>query len=83
MSENKIKESEEIERLNLDKETSHGGWPNGKNRSFRSKKSVRQQILKFFKDMRLIEKIEHTYRIRDIKKSIKYLIYEWRQDGNK
>lgn len=45
-----------IKNLMLDKETSHGGWPEGPSKSFTSKKSVNAQIADWLKDMKMVKK---------------------------
>jgi hypothetical protein len=45
-----------VKNLMLDKETSHGGWPDGPSRSFTSNEPVNQQIAKWLKDMKMVKK---------------------------
>ena len=45
-----------IEKLMLDKDTSHGGWPEGPSKSFTSKKSVNAQIASWLKDMKMVKR---------------------------
>jgi len=45
-----------IENLMLDRETSHGGWPDGPSRSFTSNEPVNKQIVKWLKAMKMVKK---------------------------
>ena len=45
-----------IEKLMLDKETSHGGWPERPSKSFTSDEPVNKQIIKWLKDMGMVKK---------------------------
>jgi hypothetical protein len=45
-----------IKNLMLDKETSHGGWPEGPSKSFTSDEPVNKQIAKWLKSMKMIKK---------------------------
>jgi hypothetical protein len=44
------------EELMLDKETSHGGWPDGPSKSFTSSEPVNKQIAKWLRDMKMVKK---------------------------
>jgi hypothetical protein len=50
----KIIRERTVKDLMLDKETSHGGWPEGPSKSFTSNKPVNVQIAKWLKDMDMI-----------------------------
>ena len=44
-----------VKNLMLDKETSHGGWPEGPSKSFISNKPVNVQIADWLKKMKMIK----------------------------
>ena len=44
-----------IENLMLDKETSHGGWPEGPSKSYTSDEPVNKQIADWLKKMKMIK----------------------------
>ena len=52
-----------IENLMLDKETTHGGWPEGPSRSFTSNKKVNAQIADWLKDMKMVKKVKWLLRL--------------------
>jgi len=45
-----------VKNLMLDKETSHGGWPEGPSKSFTSDKPVNVQIVDWLKDMNMVKR---------------------------
>ena len=45
-----------VKNLMLDKETSHGGWPDGPSKSFTSSEPVNKQIAKWLRDMKMVKK---------------------------
>ena len=49
-----------IQRLHLDKPTSHGGWPGGHGGGWIDKTPVNIQLSNYFEDMGLLEEPEHA-----------------------
>jgi hypothetical protein len=45
-----------VKNLMLDKETSHGGWPEGPSKSFTSDDPVNKQIADWLKSMKMVKK---------------------------
>ena len=45
-----------IKNLMLDKETTHGGWPEGPSKSFTSDDPVNKQIADWLKKMKMVKK---------------------------
>jgi len=45
-----------VKNLMLDKETSHGGWPEGDSKSFTSDEPVNKQIADWLKSMKMVKK---------------------------
>ena len=60
-------------RLFLDRPTSHGGWPSGKNNSWVGEKPVNDIIYDYLEDMGLTADVPHA---RLSESQIRYLIKE-------